>query len=237
MKTDPMVSPRRLTVALATLVAMLAALLTACSSTSKEPPAAAAHHPAAAAVIADRSGADAAKALFHDAMRELWEQHVAWTRLAIVDFASGSEGFPATAARLMQNQVDIGNAIKPYYGAAAGNELTNLLHEHIAIAVEVMQAAKAGDTAAFNSANARWYANANSIADFLAKAAPQHWQQDMMRQMMKVHLDQTLTEASDQLTGKYAASAAEYDQIETHILEMADGLSAGIIAAFPNKFR
>lgn len=39
------------------------------------------------------------------------------------------------------------------------------------------------------------------------------------------------------MTGKYAASEAEYDRNERHILEMADGLSAGIIAAFPNKFR
>jgi hypothetical protein len=237
MKIHPTVSPRRLTITLAALVTLLAGLVTACSSTAKEPAALAAHHPAAAAVIADRSSANAAKAAFHDAMRELWEQHVAWTRMAIVDFASGSDGFSATAARLMENQVDIGDAIKPYYGTAAGNELTRLLHEHIAIAVEVMQAAKAGDAPAFKSANARWYANANSIADFLAAADPKHWPQDVMRQMMKVHLDQTLAEASDQLTGKYAASAAEYDQIETHILEMADGLSAGIIAAFPSKFR
>jgi hypothetical protein len=236
MKIHPTVSPRRLTITLAALVALLAGLVTACSSSTKESVAAAAHHPAAAAVTADRSSGNAAKAAFHDAMRELWEQHVAWTRMAIVDFASGSDGFSATAARLMQNQVDIGNAIKPYYGVAAGNELTKLLHEHIAIAVQVMQAAKAGDTAAFKSANARWYANANSTADFLATADPKRWPQDMMRQMMKVHLDQTLTEASDQLTGKYAASAAEYDQVETHILEMADGLSAGIIAAFPSKF-
>lgn len=236
MKIHPMARTRRLTVSLAALVALLAGLLAACSSTSNRP-AAAAHHPAAAVVVAThRAGANAARAAFHDAMRELWEQHVAWTRLAIVDFASGSGGFPATAARLMQNQVDIGNAIKPYYGAEAGDELTKLLHEHIAIAVEVMQAAKAGDSAALKAASTRWYANANSIADFLAKADPKHWPQDMMRQMMKVHLDQTLTEASDQLTGKFAASAAEYDQIETHILEMADSLSAGIIAAFPARF-
>src|SRR4051812_9034413 len=121
----------------------------------------------------------------------------------------------------MQNQVDIGDAIKPYYGTAAGNELTKLLHEHIAIAVEVLQAAKAGDTAAFENAKARWYAIGDGIADFLAKADPKHWPQDMMRQMMKVHLDQTLTEAGDQLTGEYAASVAEYDQIEAHILELA----------------
>ena len=242
MKTHPATSRRRLNVTLAAL-ALVAGLLTACASDPRGPAAApavaqhpAAHHPAAAVLATDRSGADAAKAAFHDAMRELWEQHVAWTRLAIVDFASRSDGFPATAARLMQNQVDIGNAIKPYYGDAAGNELTRLLHDHIAIAVEVMQAAKAGDTAAFQSADARWYANANSIADFLATADPKHWPRDMMRQMMKVHLDQTLNEASDELTGKYTASACEYDKIETHILEMADDLSAGIIAAFPNKF-
>jgi hypothetical protein len=227
--------PRLLSVTVAALVALVAGLLTACSSTHTSHQAAATHHAAEASTTRDAPSAPKAAAL-HDAMRGLWEQHVAWTRLAIVDFASGSKGFDATAARLMQNQVDIGNAIKPYYGAAAGTELTSLLHDHIAIAVEVLQAAKTGHTAAFNAANGRWYANADSIADFLAKANPRHWPQDMMRQMMKTHLDQTLTEASDQLTGKYAASAAEYDQIETHILAMADGLSAGIVAAFPDKF-
>ena len=33
---------------------------------------------------------------FHDGMRELWEQHVAWTRLAIVSFAGGNPDLAAT---------------------------------------------------------------------------------------------------------------------------------------------
>lgn len=177
------------------------------------------------------------KHAFHDNMRELWEQHVAWTRMAIVDFASGSDGFGATAGRLMQNQVDIGDAIKPFFGTDAGNQLTSLLHDHIAIAVEVLQAAKAGDTAAFNDANERWYANANDIADFLSAANHRFWPSDMMRHMMKVHLDQTLTEASDQLQGDFAGSVAIYDEIEQHMLAMADDLSSGIIHRFPKRFR
>ena len=93
---------------------------------------------------------NATQIAFHDAMRKLWEDHVTWTRLAIVTFATESAGFPATAARLLQNQVDIGDAIKPFYGDAAGAQLTALLHDHITIAVEILQAAKAGDTDAFN---------------------------------------------------------------------------------------
>jgi len=173
---------------------------------------------------------------FHDAMRKLWEDHVTWTRLAIVTFADGSAGFNATATRLLQNQTDIGDAIKPFYGDAAGNQLSSLLHDHITIAVEILQAAKAGDTAAFNEAKDRWYANANDIADFLSTANPRFWPDDVMREAMKTHLDQTLTEAADELGGNYTASVDDYEAVHTHILAMADLLSSGIIRQFPQKF-
>jgi hypothetical protein len=114
----------------------------------------------------------AARVAFHDQMRKLWEDHVTWTRLAIVTFADRSPGFDATAARLLQNQTDIGNAIALFYGTAAGQQLSNLLHDHITIAVALLQDARAGDTAAFGSDKASWYANANQIADFLSAANP-----------------------------------------------------------------
>lgn len=212
------------------VVATLALLLSSCAS---EDAVAAPQHGGSHAAAAPK----AAESQFHDAMRVLWEQHVAWTRMAIVDFAADSPGFEATAARLMQNQVDIGDAIKPFYGDAAGSSLTALLKDHIAIAVDIMKAAKSGDSAAFDAAKVRWYANSDDIADFLAKANPKYWPQDAMRAMMKMHLDQTLAEASNQLTGKFADSAKNYDEIESHILTMADGLSAGIIGAFPKKFK
>jgi hypothetical protein len=173
---------------------------------------------------------------FHDQMRKLWEDHVTWTRLAIVTFADGSAGFNATATRLLQNQTDIGNAIKPFFGDAAGNQLSSLLHDHITIAVELLQAAKAGDTAAFNDANTRWYADANQIADFLSAANPKFWPDDVMRAAMKTHLDQTLAEASHELGADYTDSVTDYEAIHLHILAMADLLSSGIIGAFPKSF-
>jgi hypothetical protein len=179
----------------------------------------------------------AAQVAFHDQMRKLWEDHVTWTRLAIVTFTDGSPGFGATAARLLQNQTDIGNAVTPFYGTAAGQRLSGLLHDHITIAVQLLQDAKAGDTAAFNAAKDRWYANANQIADFLSSANPRFWPDATMREAMKEHLDQTLAEAVDELNGNYAASVNDYEAIHLHILAMADLLSSGIMHQFPARFR
>jgi hypothetical protein len=194
-----------------------------------------AHDQAHSQATSSRAAMTPAQAAFHDAMRKLWEDHVTWTRLAIVAFADGSGGFEATAARLMQNQADIGDAIVPFYGGPAGARLTALLQDHISIAVQLLQAAKGGDDAAFQRARTAWYANADDIADFLAEANPRFWPQATMRAAMKGHLDQTLAEASHELSGEYAASVVDYDEIHHHILAMADVLSTGIIRAFPQR--
>jgi hypothetical protein len=53
-------------------------------------------------------------------MRRLWEDHITWTRLAIISLTTDSPDTEATVGRLLRNQIDIGNAVKPFYGKAAG---------------------------------------------------------------------------------------------------------------------
>ena len=175
-------------------------------------------------------------AAFHDAMRKIWEDHVTWTRLAIVSLVAGLADTNATVGRLMQNQADIGNAIRPFYGDAAGDHLTALLKDHIAIAAEIILAAKAGNQSGVDDARGRWYANADAIASFLSGANPKNWSLQMMQHMMHEHLDLTFQEAVAQLTGDYPASVAAYDAVHGQILGMADMLSAGIIDQFPQMF-
>ena len=224
---------RAVPVALAVLVALLLGLLVTAApraTAAGDRPAG----PGAQLVAADRLRSPAA---FHDTMRRLWEDHITWTRLAIVTFADGSTGFDATAARLLRNQTDIGDAVEPFYGKAAGDQLTALLRSHITTAVALLQAARAGDVAAFAAARRRWYGNADDIAGFLATANPRFWPRSMMRADMRTHLDQTLAEAGDELHGDYPASVRDYEAIHRHILAMADMLSSGIIKQFPHRFR
>ena len=231
-KTDTVSRPRFITISILAVVAILAALVTPALAGAED-----AHADSHSAHSTTPPRAlTAQQVVFHDQMRKLWEDHVTWTRLAIVTFADGSAGFGATAGRLLQNQTDIGDAIKPFFGDSAGNQLAALLHDHITIAVELLQAAKAGDSAALADASTRWYANANDIADFLAAANPRFWPQAAMRASMKLHLDQTLAEAQHELAGDYAASVSDYEAIHAHILQMADTLSDGIMHAFPQRF-
>ena len=179
----------------------------------------------------------AAELAFQNAMRKLWEDHITWTRLYIVSAVGDLADANDTAGRLLQNQTDIGDAIKPYYGEEAGEQLEALLTDHILIAADLITAAKSGDTEAFDAVLASWYANADEIAAFLSAANPEAWPVEEMQAMMREHLDLTLAEASARLTGDWAADIAAYDQIHEQILGMADMLSTGIISQFPKQFK
>lgn len=172
---------------------------------------------------------------FKMTMRKLWEDHITWTRMYIVSAIYNNGDTQNTAVRLLKNQEDIGNAIKPYYGDEAGNKLTVLLKDHINDAAALVKAAKVNNTNALNDANTKWYDNANQISDFLAGANP-NWPKDAARAMMKDHLDLTKQEAMDILNKKYDQGITDYDKVHEQILTMADMLSSGIIKQYPDKF-
>ena len=167
-------------------------------------------------------------------MRVLWEDHIVWTRMAIISIVDDRPDQSFAVERLLKNQDDIGDAIKPFYGEAAGDALTALLREHIVGAAELLEAAKTG--VGFDAAHEAWYANGDEIGAFLADANPRNWDRAEMQAMMADHLDLTLAEAVARLQGDYAADVAAYDEIHVQILHMADMLSDGIIAQFPGAF-
>jgi hypothetical protein len=180
-------------------------------------------------------GEVSASAALRQDMRKLWSDHVIWTRDYIVAAVDDRPDAQAAAGRLMKNQDDIGAAVAQYYGRAAGDKLTTLLKEHIAIAVDIIKFAKAGDKAAQQRADAQWHRNGEAIADFLSQANP-NWPRATLVAMMNTHLKTTTDEVVARLTKNWDADTRAFDAVYTHILAMSDALTDGIVKQFSTRF-
>jgi hypothetical protein len=231
--TTPTRLPARL--ALTALVALAAALAALALSGGHD---AAAHGDKAmhAAHAAAPAAISAKELSLRTTMDRLWEEHVMWTRLAIISLTTNAPDTQATVGRLLQNQTDIGNAVKPFYGAAAGKQLTSLLREHILIAADLIGVAQKGDQAGVAAQQARWTKNADEIATFLSKANPRYWKLGAMKTMMHTHLRLTTDEVVARLTQNWAADVKAYDRVEREILQMSAMLADGLVAQFPTRF-
>lgn len=169
------------------------------------------------------------------AMRKLWADHVIWTR-EYINAAVAQEGdLQDVTNRLLRNQVDIGNAIVPYYGQDAGQKLAELLKEHILVAAEVVDAARKSNNDKLKEADKKWHENAQDIAHFLSSANA-YWTYQAMVDMLNEHLRLTTDEAVTRIKQDWVHNIESFDAIFTQALMMADDLTNGIVKQFPEKF-
>lgn len=175
-----------------------------------------------------------AVALGRDVHR-LWEQHVLWTRIVIMGIVYGLPDLDASTKRLLRNPKDFEAVLKEFYGDAIAAKFAALFTEHLVLAAQLVKEARAGNNHAAAETEKKWYANADAIAAFLASINP-YWKQDEWRSMLYDHLRMTKAEAVDLLTGKYAESVAQFDEIETQALKMGDVMAGGITSQFPEHF-
>jgi hypothetical protein len=172
----------------------------------------------------------------HAALRKLWEDHVTYTRTFIISALAGLPDTDSTAGRLLRNQDDLGAAIVPFYGEAAGTKLASLLRDHILIAAGIVKAAKTGDTNGVNTGETAWHANAMEIAAFLGSANP-NWSRDALGEMLDMHLAFTTTEVVSRIDGDWTADQKAYDEGHEHMLKFSDMLADGIVKQFPARFK
>lgn len=170
------------------------------------------------------------------AMRKLWEDHITYTRNYIISGLADLEDIGKVAERLLKNQDDIGDAIKPIYGDEAGKKLAALLRDHILIAADIVKAAKSGDNNGVTAGQKKWHENADEIAAFLSGANPT-WPKTTLADMLYKHLDYTTTEVVSRLKKDWAADIEAYDKGHEHMLMFADVLTDGIVKQFPSKFK
>ena len=167
-------------------------------------------------------------------MRKLWLDHTTFTRSFIISAVAGLPDLPTITQRLLRNQDDIGNAIKPIYGDEAGKKLAALLRDHILIAADITKAAKASDTKAVDAGQKKWRANADDIAAFLAAANP-NWKKPTLTDHLYKHLDYVTAQVVARIKADWPADIQAFDKGNEHMLMFADELSEGIIKQNPKK--
>ncbi|MFT8348403.1 glycosyltransferase [Clostridium saccharoperbutylacetonicum] len=167
--------------------------------------------------------------------RKLWIDHVSWTRSFIISDLASLQDKDVVLERLLKNQDDIGNSIKPYYGDEAGNKLAKLLREHISIGGQVVDAAKSNNKANLDKYNKAWYKNADDIADFLS-SANSNLVNSELKDMLHKHLEFVTTQVVARINKDWKSDVDAYDKGENHMINFADIISSGIMKQFPDKF-
>ncbi len=163
-----------------------------------------------------------------------WDDHLNFTRDAIISILAGLDDINAIATRLTQNQTDIGNMLMPYYGEDAAKALTDLLNTHISIASNIIQFTKAGRN--ITDAKAQWVVNAQQIANYLETLDPINWPAADTMSALQTHMDCTLQELDARVKKDWVADIAAYDLAHKSMNTIAEYYSNGIIQNFPEKF-
>lgn len=169
------------------------------------------------------------------AWREIWLDHVYWTRLTELAIIHDTPGADQTIARLLQNVDDMIGLMAPHYGLQALDPLRALLVDHLKIAAKLVTEAKQGSPDAAQTEKL-WFENADQISRFLSSANPNLPYPDV-RGMFYDHLEKTKAEAVYQLQGQWEQDIANWEKIESMGLMMADALSTAILEQFPDAFR
>ena len=161
-------------------------------------------------------------------MRLVWLQHIYWTRLLLISIAERLKDQDATAARLLQNPDDIANVFSVDYPEGTAKNISRLLTEHLQIGAELITALRDKKSAAAESLNRRWYANADKMADAFAGLNPRYKREEV-GDMLYRHLALTTDEVSKRLAEDYAGDIKAFDLVENEAMMMADYFSEGLI--------
>lgn len=161
-------------------------------------------------------------------MRMLLAQQVYWTRMLLNSIVDRTQQLNANTQRLMQNPVDMGQLYARSYGNQAGQQVSNLYSQNLAIGKEFMTSLRDRRNTDIDRLRRMWYTSADDITQFLSNLVPDIDAQTL-RQMLYQNLGNTELQTTQQLANNTTSSINTFDNIETDAMHMADYLSNAIL--------
>lgn len=160
-------------------------------------------------------------------MRKLFEDHANYTAFVIKSIVDHGKDTSDLLPRLLDNQKEIGNQLKPYIGQTKGNRLTKVLTDHIKLAGDVIQAAT-NNSSQLESAKAKLFKNSNDVAMTLTSINPEMLPYEETQEMFKVHNEFVIRMTVARLQKKYKEEIKLYDAYINEILMMSDMITSAL---------
>ncbi len=161
-------------------------------------------------------------------MRILWTAHAVYTKFVINGLVDGSGDVDVNAARVLQNQKDIGDQLKPIIGEGNGVELTRLLQTHIKLAKTVATDAVNNSSQLNNDIN-KFLNNGDEISEFLERLNPKKLPFDAVSEMFLHHNQQVIDMTTLRIKGQHKEEQRLYDAYFNHMMEMSDAITDAVM--------
>lgn len=167
-----------------------------------------------------------------DTFRKLFTDHANYTHLYIINEVYQLPTLKVITERLLQNQVDIGDAIEPIVGNKKAKEVTKLLKEHILAASNATKKAIINNELKtveskkeLDIAIKKLFINSDEVSVALSNINPSILPYKEVAKHFREHNEMVIKLVTLYITNKTADIVSEYDCYYTHILGFSDMLS------------
>ena len=171
----------------------------------------------------EREKVSALKVDLKSSLRKLLTDHGVYTVFVLKSIVDGNKDTKVFLDRLLANQKDIGDQLKPIVGNNKGNEVTAVLTEHIKLAGNVITAAFKNDPT-LNMKIETLFANSDEVAATLTSLNPEALPYELTQSTFHIHNQFVIDMTVARIKGDYLREQKLYDAYYNELLVLSDAI-------------
>lgn len=170
------------------------------------------------------------------ALQDLLNASSLWTREYLLTLSDNlpTQASQAFEKKLLTHQAELSSRLEPFYGTKVSQDLAELLKAQGTLLIELITAAKQGDSKKQDETNQTLQLNATSISSQLSKVNP-YINFCTIRDMLFDYLALISRMITDRITTKWHEDIDNYDKVRAKNNQIASYITQAMTNAFPSK--
>lgn len=161
-------------------------------------------------------------------LRKVFTDHVIYTKLYMEKYGTSRAETAVILKRLLSNQDDIANTLKPVIGIKQSKELARLLKQHIQLSGSMIAYVYQRDKKLADEAALKVFQNGRQVAEFLTELNPKTLPLRITEEMFDMHNKQVFKLAWCHGWKEYKEEAHVFDEYLVHMLRMSDAIAKAV---------